>query len=485
MTDQRGAENWSGTPPHKPVSRLLVMTVACTMFMAQLDSTIIATALPQMAQGFGTGVTNLSLGVSIYLLVQAVLLPASNWISDRLGARLVFGSAVLLFTLASVLCGLSHSLPQFVAARVLQGGAAALMTPVGRVVLIRSTDKRDLVQVLTMASTPMLLAPTLGPPVGGFIVSYLSWPFVFYINVPFGLLCAALIARYVPDLRGAEQRPFDWKGFALVAVALTGLIYGLDRITAPGTSHLLVGLCVLGGAIAAVAAVKHARRAEHPLLSLSPLKSHAFRVVALEGGMCARIPMRAIPFVMPLVLQVGMGLSAFVAGVLMMASSGADLLVKPLVRPSLRRMGFRAAMGWSQLASSTLIAGMGIALVTAQHAVLYGVLFALLGLLGAARSLLFSGMSAVIYADIPEAETGQATVLWNVVQQVSNALAVSFTVILLNVLAWTHGTYGGVPSLRDFELVLLMMAGLGLPALVSFRRLAQDTGARLSGHRVR
>jgi MFS family permease len=487
MTDVSATDFAPDEPPRpdRAAARMLVMIVACTMFMAQLDSTIIATALPQMARSFGTEATSLSLGISIYLLVQAVLLPASNWVSDRLGARRVFAGAVLLFTLASVLCGLSASLPQFVVARVVQGAAAALMTPVGRVVLIRSTAKGDLVRVLTMASAPMLLAPTLGPPVGGFIVSYLSWPFVFYINLPFGLLCGALILRHVPDLRDAVRRPFDWAGFGLVGCALTGLIYGLDRITAPGSAHLAAGLCVVGGIVAGGVAVGHARRAAHPLLSLAALRSHVFRVVALEGGMCARVPMRAIPFIMPLVLQMGMGMSAFVSGLLLMASSGADLLSKPLVAPALRRMGFRDAMAAAQLVSSALIAGLGLAVFMLRGAWLYGGLFALLALLGAARSILFSGMSAVIYADIAEAETGQATVLWNVVQQVSNALAVSCTVILLNALAWTHGSYGTPPSLRDYEMVLVVMAGLGVPALVSFRRLAPDTGARLSGHRLR
>lgn len=461
-----------------PVPRFLAYVVAGTMFMAQLDSTIIATALPRMAVSFGTGATNLSLGISIYLLAQAVLLPASNWVSDRFGARRIFALAVALFTLASILCGLSGSLSQFIAARLLQGGAAALMTPVGRVVLIRSTAKRDLVQVLTMASTPMLIAPTLGPPLGGFIVSYLSWPWVFYLNVPFGIVSVALILRVVPDLRASERRPFDTTGFILVALALSGLIYGLDRITAPRNAHGIAALCVVGGLLAGVAAVRHARRAAHPLLSLAPLRSDAFRIIAVEGGAFARLPMRALPFILPLAFQLGLGMSAFVAGVMLTGSYASDLIGKPFVRPVLRRIGFRAAILWSQIASSVAIAMLGLGLAGLPLAII----FLLLAVTGFARSLLFSSMSSLLYTDMDETATGAATVLWNVVQQATNAFAVSLTVIALNLLAWTHDDYGGRPSIGDFRIALLILAVVGLPALVSFRRLAPDAGGAMSGH---
>lgn len=462
----------------KARQRLLAYIVSGTMFMAQLDSTIINTALPKMAESFGTGATNLSLGVSVYLLAQAVLLPASNWISDRFGARRVFASAVLLFTLASILCGLSGTLSQFVAARVAQGGAAALMTPVGRVVLVRAIPREDLVRVLTMTAAPMLLAPMLGPPVGGFIVSYLSWPWVFYLNVPFGVLCAVLILRSVPDYREAVRRPFDLAGFTLIGLGLTGLIYGFDRITAPHNPRLVPALCIVGGMALSVAAVRHAQRVAHPLFSLRPFRAAPFRAVAGGGSFFARLPMRAVPFVMPLALQIGLGLNAFIAGLLLTASAVGDLVIKPLVGPILERVGFRRALIGSQLLSTLALAILALVLTAASPIMI----MAVLALVGCARSVLFSGMGALLYADMDEEDMGSATVIWNVALQLTNAFAVSFSVILLNLLGWARGGYGGHPSIGDFRITLLLLAALGIPAILSFRKLAADAGANLSGH---
>ncbi len=458
---------------------MLAWLVSGTMFMAQLDSTIIATALPEMAGTFGTTATNLSLGLSVYLLVQAILLPASSWVADRLGARATFTGAVLLFTVASVACGLSAELWQFILARVAQGAAAALMTPVGRVVLIRATPKAELVHILTMTTAPMLLAPMLGPPVGGFIVTYLSWPWVFYLNVPFGLLCVALSLRFIPPGRDAEVRPFDTTGFVLLGLGLSGLIYGFDRITAPDTARAVAWACLVGGLAFTVAAIRHARGAAHPLLSLEPFKSHVFRVIVGGTGALARLPMRALPFVMPLALQIGLGMNAFVAGILLMASAGGDLVLKPVIRTVLRRHGFRDALIWSQVASIATIAALALALWGAPP----WAFFVLLAASGLARSLLFSGMSALLYADIDDAQAESATVVWNVVQQVTNAFAISFSVIILNGLAWLRGDYGGHPAIGDFAWTLALLAALGLPALAGFVRLKPDAGASLSGHR--
>lgn len=462
-----------------PSQRLIATLVSVTMFMAQLDGTIIVLALPQMALTFDANALDVSIGISIYLMVQAILLPASNWVSDRFGTRRVFACAVLLFTLSSAACGFSTTLWQFVLARIVQGASAALMMPVGRVVLVRATRREDLVHVLALTAGIMLLAPTLGPPIGGFIVTYMSWPWVFFLNVPFGLACFALILRAVPDLRSDERRPFDLTGFVLGSVAMGGLIYGFDRISTPNVDRVIPAAALIAGFVAGYFAVRHSLRAEHPLLSLAPMRHETFRISTLSGGLLARIPLRSLTFILPLMFQIGMGFSAFVSGILVMAMGGADLVVKPLVRKTLQIFGFRGALLGSLAISS--IGGAVLAVIDIGTPL--ALIFVLLAILGVARSILFSGMSTLVYVDVTDSETGAATVLWNVMQQVTNAFAISFSVIGLNLLTWSHGTYGDTPQMIDFRIVLLLFAALGVPALLSFWRLAPDAGAELSGHR--
>jgi EmrB/QacA subfamily drug resistance transporter len=462
--------------------RLLALIVACSMFMAQLDSSIVVTALPQMARSFHVHPADLSITLTVYLLVQAVFLPSSSWIADRFGARDVFAAAIVVFTLASMLCGISQTLPEFVAARVLQAIAAALMTPVGRVVLLRSTDRRDMVRVLSISTAAMLIAPTIGPPLGGFITTYLAWPWVFFVNAPIGLVGVALVLRFIPNLLSAERRPFDAMGFVLLAVSLGCLLYGLDRISAasgPGwlASAALVGLGLAVGAWS----VRHALTTPHPLVPLWPLKIPSFAITSIGGGALARLPVRAAPFILPLMFQVGMGMTAFRSGLLLLGMSAGDLVLKTLTGRTLRRFGFRTALMVGATIMSLAIAacaGFGVATPV------WLIFLVLLGC-GMARSITFTGMSTLIYADVPREQVGGATVLWNVTQQVTNALGISLAAILLNLSSAFQGGARGGLSVWDCRFALLVMAGTGLLSVLSFARLPRDAGAELSGHRPR
>jgi EmrB/QacA subfamily drug resistance transporter len=470
-----GKDDPGQTPAPNP--RFVALIVASSMFMAQLDSTVVLTALPQIARSFHVRPVDLSIGVTVYMLAQAVFLPASGWIADRFGARNVFAAAILLFVVSSVACGLSPNLGAFVMARIVQGFAAACMTPVARVVLFRFTPKRELVSAMTIASAAMLIAPTIGPPLGGFISTYGAWPWIFMLNVPPGLIGAALVLRFIPNFAGGVRRPFDTLGFVLSGGALSLFLYGLDRLgsSSAGGWALSVSLTLAGLGLGAAAAL-HVRRAMHPIVSLSVFRSKIFSILSIGGGALSRLPVRAAPFLLSLMFQTSLGMSAFKAGLLLLGFSAGDLVLKAGTTQTIRRFGFRKVIlhgaFWMTLA---LIACVGFGPATPWWAII-----AVLVVAGMFRSLLFTGMSTLIYADITPDQVGAATVLWNVTQQVTNALGISLAAIVLRFAPVLRGAAHERASLADFRIALGVMGVFGLLSMISFARLPRDAGAEMS-----
>jgi EmrB/QacA subfamily drug resistance transporter len=458
--------------------RVIALIVACALFMAQLDTSVVLVALPAMARSFAVRPIDLSVGITIYILAQAVLLPSSSWVADRFGARRTFALALTGFTFASMLCGLSRTLPEFVAARIVQGVAAALMTPVARIVLLESTEKEDLIGVMTISTVPMLIAPTLGPPVGGFITTYLSWPWIFLLNVPVGAAGVALVLRFIPRTARLSRRPFDLAGFLLLASATTGVLVGLDELAASSTQWGLgVGLTVVGAGCGALA-VRHLRRHPHPIIALSAASIRTYRVTTLSGGTLVRLPMRAVPFILPLLFQVVLGYSAVAVGFLLLAMNGADLMLKTLVTRTLRRFGFRNVL----VASTALVTvTVGACALLAGH-VSYWTMFMMLAASGMARSLLFTGLSTLAFADVPRAELGSASVLWNLAVQMTSALGVSLAAILMNGIALISAQPTGHVSLRNCVGALLVTVLIGALSIFPFAKLPRDAGASVSGH---
>jgi EmrB/QacA subfamily drug resistance transporter len=459
-------------------ARLIALIVACAMFMAQLDAAVVMLALPQMAGDFGVQPVDLGIGIVVYVLVQAIFLPGTHWVADRYGARRVFALALAGFTIASILCAFSTSLTEFVAARALQGFAAAWMTPVGRIVLLQSTPKQELIGVMTLTTIPMLLAPTLGPPLGGFITTYLSWPWIFLLNLPFGIVGVWAVLRFIPKSERRERRPFDTFGFVTVALALSATLFGLDRISTADGDWQWPAAIALAGAIIGVVAVRHLLRHPHPVISLSAVRIPTYSIATVGGGALVRLPLRALPFVLPLLFQTVFGLSAFHTGLLILALSGGDLLLKPLATRTLRRFGFRTVM-----LSTAMLSVMTVAACAAffPGIPLWGIVLVLLAS-GMFRSLLLAAIGSIAFADVPQEGIGSASNLWHVIIQVTNALAVSLSVILLNASAALSDRSGEL-ALRDFQLTFGALALLGFLAALTFRKLPADAAAHVSGHR--
>ena len=306
----------------KPNYRVTALIVASALFMEQLDSTVLATALPTMARYFDVSPSHMSIALTSYLLSLAVLIPASGHIADRFGARTVFSSAIVVFTLSSILCAQAHSLPMLVAARLLQGAGGAMMIPVGRLVLLRSVDRADLVSAMGWFLVPGLIGPILGPPIGGLIVTYLDWRWIFYINVPIGVLGVVLTRAFIQNTRSTTRQPFDLWGFVLSGVSLACLLFGFET-TSRGVGETSVALALIGaGLVSGAAYVVYARRARRvtPILDLSLMRIKTFRVSMIAGSL-SRITQGAQPFLLPLMMQLAFGMSAAQSGLLTFATA--------------------------------------------------------------------------------------------------------------------------------------------------------------------
>src|SRR3974390_99102 len=282
----------------RPYDRIVPLIVATALFMENMDSTVISTSLPAIARALGTNPLALKLAVTSYLLALAIFIPASGWMADRFGARNVFRSAIVIFVLGSIGCALSASLPQFVLARILQGAGGAMMTPVGRLILVRSIDKRLLVNAMALVTLPALIGPICGPPLGGFITTYASWHWIFLINVPIGLVGIVMASRFIPNIRVESPDPFDYVGFLLSGWAIARLAFGLSAMGLEFLPTSIVASLLCGGAISAVAYLIHARRSLAPILDLSLFRLPTFRA-SIFGGFLFRLGIGALPFLPP------------------------------------------------------------------------------------------------------------------------------------------------------------------------------------------
>lgn len=456
---------------------LIPLIVACALFMENLDSSVLATALPSIAADLGESPLKLNLAITSYLFALAVFIPVSGWVADRFGARTVFRAAIAVFTIGSLLCGFADSFWSLVAARVLQGLGGAMMVPVGRLVMLRSVPKAELVRAIAWLTVPALIGPVIGPPLGGFLTTYLSWRWIFWINLPIGLLGMALVTLHIPNIREENVPSLDWRGFALSAIGLLGLVFGFETIGRDLLPDTAVAGLLLAGAIGVVLYLRHARRHPHPLLDLSLLKIPTFRA-GIAGGFLFRIGVGALPFLLPMMLQLGFGLTAFESGMITFASAAGALTMKIAAGPILRRLGFRRVLIGNALVSGLFIAICGLFRPDTAPALIFGLL--LFG--GFFRSLQFTSVNTLTISDISNERMSRATSFTSMMQQLSLSAGVAVGALILHATVATSGSER--IGAADFMPAFFSVGVAAMVSAILFLRLPADAGAEVSGHRL-
>jgi EmrB/QacA subfamily drug resistance transporter len=462
-----------GAPPSMRSPVLTALIVATALFMENMDGTVIATSLPAIARDLNQDPIVLKLALTSYMLTLAVFIPASGWVADRFGARTVFCSAIVVFTIGSILCGASTSLETLIAARVFQGLGGAMMVPVGRLVVLRSVEKSALVDALAYLTVPALIGPVAGPPLGGFITTYFHWRWIFWINVPIGVLGVALSLRYIANLREEAVPRFDFKGFLLSGAGLLGLISGLSLIGRGLAPGLEVAAQVGISLVLLALYVRHAGRNEDAIIDLKLLDIPTF-FAGVAGGLLFRIGIGALPFVLPLLLQIGFGLTPFESGSLTFATAAGALVMKFTASRALRAFGFRRTLIVNAVISGAFMASYALFTPSTPRAVIFLALLA--G--GFFRSLEFTALNAISYADIDMARMSRATSFASVAQQMSGAVGVAVAAVCIQLIQVGFGD--ATLQARDLSLTFVAVAAISTLSVVIFAGLKPDAGAALA-----
>jgi EmrB/QacA subfamily drug resistance transporter len=451
--------------------RLVALTVAGALFMEGFDSAVILTSLPQMALDLHQSPLRLSIAVTVYLIALAILIPISGWVADRFGGRRVYCASILVFVAGSLGCGFSHSIGSLVLGRFVQGIGGAMMGPVGRLILTRGVEKRSLVSVMNYMLLPGIVGPTIGPVVGGFITTYASWRWNFFINVPIGALGLFMAWRFIPSTESTEQSPFDWLGFALVGIAAAGLQALIETL---GRGLLPTPVAIADGVLIALCGILyagHARRRVAPVIELALFRIRSFSVAMLYGSI-ARAGVFSTQFLLPTLLQLQFGYSAFRAGLLTFLVSAGTFIVRPCISFVLKRWGFRRALFYGCVAASVMLAGFPLFRVSSPVP-----LFALYILVfGTIRSGIFSSIGALALADIEHADMGRSNGVSLFAQRISMSFGVSFGAAALSL-----SSSGRALEQHDFSLAFLIASAITFAAAFGMLRLRDQDGWQVSG----
>ena len=452
--------------------RIVPVVVASALFMEGMDSTILATALPTIARDLGVDPISLKLAITSYLVGLAIFIPVSGWVADRFGARTTFRAALAVYIAASLGCALSGTVEGFVGWRFVQGVGGAMMTPVGRMVIVRSIPKSELVSALATLTIPALFGPILGPLLGGLIVTTTDWRWIFFVNVPIGVLGIVLATIFFDDER-PEPSPLDWTGFFLSAMAFTGLIAGATALGRHIAPWWAVALSFGIGATAAAAYVRHARRSERPLLDLRLFALPTFDA-GISGGALFRIAIGAASFLLPLMLQIGLGLDALTSGLITFWGAVGAIIMKFCGKAILDRFGFRQVL----LVNTLLAVGSVAALAVIGSGMPLYIIAVIVFLGGLTRSLQFTSMHALSYADIEPSKASGASAISSVAQQVSLSAGVAVGALALE-LSQSFNTRPA-PAVQDFAAAFLAVSAIAFLAVFKMRALPADAGRHLT-----
>ena len=462
-----------GQPPARQGARFLIipLIVSTGFLMEAVDTNIITASMPAIAGEFGVSPERLAIGITAYIVAMALAMPLAGWVADRFGAKRVFICAIAVFTVASILCGLSQNLTQLVCARILQGAGAALMTPVGRLILLRSFGREDLVRAITWMTMPVLIGPMIGPLLGGFLTTYYSWRWIFFVNVPIGLLGALMAWRFVEDLPSRRPGAFDLRGFVVLGAGLVAFQAAIE-ISAHSAAPSYAVWLLLGASVVLLACFgSYAWGRKGAVLDLDLLRDRPFRSGVLFGGL-SRIGMNAVPFLLQLKLQLAMGYTPFEAGAVVFVTAFGAISLKPMTGWLLRRSGFRYLLSLNALIGAALVAGFALigpglpVAVTLVHIFVFGVV----------RSLQFNAINGLIYSEVDRARQSASVTLAGVAQQLSMGLGVSLSAALL--------AQGLTTETAIFDRSFLAMSVVPLIAAAGFLLcLSNRDGAEASGFR--
>ncbi len=456
--------------------RVVPLIVAVALLMENIDSSVLSTSLPAMALDLSTDPIHLKLVLTSYLLALAVFIPASGWAADRFGARHVFRMAIAVFTLGSVACGLSNSLWELVIARTLQGIGGSMMVPVGRLIVLRSVPKAGLVGAMAWLTVPALMGPVVGPLLGGWITTYWTWRWIFWINIPLSVVGLVLATLLIPDIREEARARFDWTGFLMAGPGLAAFLTGATLAGLSLAPPLLVAGLLVGGMGLLAAFIVHARRVAEPLLDLNLLRLPTFRI-SVTAGTLFRVGVGALPFLLPLMFQIGFGLSAFASGALTFVSGFGAMAMKFAAQPLLRRFGFRGVLIGNAVVAAAL--GGVPAFFTPLTPAL--VILALLLMGGLSRSLQFTALNAIAYADVPKERLSSATSFSSVLQQLSGSLGITVAAMSLELAGALRGT--AATDLGNFPYVFAVITVLAVSSALLFLTLDRSAGEALVDRR--
>lgn len=458
--------------------KIVLWTIAIAMLMEGLDTTIVSTAIPQMALSLQTSVITLKVALTSYLLSLAIFIPISGWLADKFGPKRIFLFAIIFFTLSSILCGISNNIIELIIARVMQGLGASLMTPVGRLILIKLYPRADLVKTTNYVIVPALIGPLLGPVLGGIITTFSNWRWIFFVNIPFGVLGMILCAKFMKNYKAENKIDFDTTGFILLSLSLVGLSFGFNLISENFASWYTIMMILVLSITLLLLYFWYYKIAKYPVFDLKIFKTRTFRISVL-GGLWARLGLGSTSFILPLIFQLGLGLSPLYSGLLVLPLVAAAAPMKFFVAKLLRLYGFKKILTISPIFIGLSVAS--FALITPSSS--YGLIILLVAINGLVGSVQYSCMNILTYADLPDADVSKGTSVASVMMQLSMGFSIALTAIMITYFVGS-GQLLEVGNITPLHHACVILGIIAMTSGLAFLHLKSADGQHISRYKL-